>query len=78
MVVSIKNWVELREAPGEQNSELSFVHYNHIKRVSMVEASGGEFHVLVHALNQKFLHSTHETQREAESTLVAFVSVLDV
>lgn len=76
MAVSIKNWLELREPPSSENSEMSFVRYKHVERVSMLEGGESVFHVLVHALNQTFLYSTHETMREAEASLVALVGSL--
>lgn len=76
MALSIKNWIELREPPSYENSEISFVRYKHVERVSMVEGGESEFHVLVHALSQTFLYSTYETMHEAEANLVALVGSL--
>jgi len=77
MPVSIKHWVELRELPSSQKSEISILRSKNIERVSMIESRSDEFHVLVHALQQTFLHSTHETMNEAQTTLIALVRSLE-
>jgi hypothetical protein len=64
--VTLRNWIEVRELPGDEKAEVSYVRHQDIERVFFVENSPNEIHVFISALGEKFLYNTVETMREAE------------
>jgi len=61
-----KRWVELRELPDSENSEMSYIRLKDIDRVYFVENSPHEIRIFVSALGEKFLYNIVETMQEAE------------
>ncbi len=71
MSKSIHGWTIVRELPGEQNSEESYIRNETIRRVSIVENDDRTISVLVHVLDATYLAAVsdnlHEAQRQLES-----------
>lgn len=65
MSILSKRWVELRELPDAENSEVSYIRLQDIERVSFVEASPHEIRIFASALGEKYLYNVVETLQEA-------------
>jgi len=66
MSIVCKQWVELRELPGSENSEIFYIRLHNIERISFIEASSHEIKILIYALGEKYLYTTVETLQEAQ------------
>jgi hypothetical protein len=62
-----KQWIELRELPDSENSEVSYIRLQDIERVSFAESSSHEIRIFVSALGAKYLYAVVETLQEAQS-----------
>ncbi|MDD4915146.1 MAG: hypothetical protein PHW13_08945 [Methylococcales bacterium] len=64
-----KHWIDLRELPGVELKEQSYIRFRDIERVSFIETrdetSRHEYKIFVSALGEKYLYSVVKTEHEA-------------
>jgi len=70
-------WIELRALPGVDVSEISYIRYNDIERISLVEHSQNEIVIYISALGGKYLYTTVETLKEAQEIAKGIMQDLD-
>lgn len=68
MSIICNQWIQLRELPGSENSEMSYVRLKDIERISFVENSPHEIRIFISALGEKYLYTIVETLQEAQLT----------
>lgn len=66
MSIICKKWVELRELPDIEKSEISYIRLHDISRVSIIENEDETHSVFVSTVDDKYLYSVVDTLQEAK------------
>jgi hypothetical protein len=77
MSIICKRWVELRELPGSEHSEMFYIKLQDIERISFIEISPHEIQIRVFALGEQYHYNIVETMREAQSNAKALIEDIE-